>query len=261
MCALGYTYYMQTLIQPLTSLGLTETEAALYVAGSRVQSSTVQELVRATKLKRPTIYHALRTLGEKGLVTERRTRGTLRFSMSPTQHLHALLAEQKRQVDERAATLTTLLPLLDKERLARTDGVEVVQYDGMKMVMDVAFRCKSKHWDIIAPYNNFLREYDKTFAQQYLHARTYHNITSRTLWEDGAKNGRKLTEEEKKNRQPRLMPWVMHGRFKSMIILFDSSIAVFSSLDKQSAMLITSPDIHALFQAMFDCIWEFSEAY
>lgn len=255
---------MNALVQSLVSLGLTETEATLYSVGSRAMSSSVQELVRATKLKRPTMYHALRTLGEKGLVTEKRTRGVLRFSMSPSQHLHALIAEQKRKADERAATLTTLLPLLDKERLARTDGVDVVQYDGiegMKMVMDVAFRCTSKHWDIIAPYNNFLREYDATFAQQYLHARTFHNITSRTLWEDGMRNSRKLTEEEKKNRQPRLMPWVMHGRFKSMIILFDSSIAVFSSLDKQSAMLITSPDMHALFQAMFDCIWEFSEAY
>ena len=57
------------------------------------------------------------------------------------------------------------------------------------------------------------------------------------------------------------MPWVMHGKFKSMMILFDDKIAIFSSYEKLSTIFITSKEMHTMFQAMFEGLWEFSEQY
>ena len=251
--------------QLLVNIGLTSTEARIYLAGLVSQPLTIQELVRKTKIKRPTVYHAIGTLIEKGLVAERKTAKRSNFSMSDPENIRALIEIQKETIEERAKKLEALIPLLvHQKKSEKKEAVSAVQYtgiEGMKMVMDLAFSCKTRHWDVIAPYKNFLREYDKDYAQRYLNARKYYSITSRTLWEESMRDGRKLTREEIQERNPRLMPRVMHGKFKSMMILFDDKIAIFSSYDKLSAILITSNDLYTMFQAMFEGLWESSEQY
>ncbi|HWP61080.1 MAG TPA: hypothetical protein VN495_00565, partial [Candidatus Paceibacterota bacterium] len=184
--------------------------------------------------------------------------------MSAPEHLRGLVERKKETIETHERELDELLPLLRAQKLEKKiDGVSVVHYsgiDGMKTVMDMAFYCKSKKWNIIAPYVNFLREYDKDYAQRYLRARKYYGITSRALWEKRAQT-RKLSAQEIKERNPRVMPSVMHGRFKSMMIIFDDKIAIFSSYEKLSAILITSKELHGMFLAIFEGLWEVSERY
>ncbi len=248
----------------LIGLGLTRTEAKIYLAGLASDALTVQEIGHKTKIKRPTIYHAIGTLTEKGLVSERKKGGKIRYSMCPPDTIRGLVEEQRQELEARSKKLEELIPLLVSQIKPDGDGASVVQYsgiDGMKLVMDIAFYCKSKKWDIIAPYQNFLREYDREYADRYLRARKHYGITSRTLWEDGMRTSRTLTDEERHERNPRLMPWVMHGKFKSMMFLFDDKIAIFSSFDKPSAILITSQELNGMFEALFEGLWDASEAY
>lgn len=245
-------------------LGLTPTEASIYIAGLSSESLTIKEIGLKTKVKRPTIYHSLGTLQEKGLVFEKKDGVKNRFSMSSPELVRTLVERKRESVERQSSSLDGLIALLKiEEKKKGADGVEVVQYrgtEGMKMVLDVAFYCKSKKWDIIAPIQNFLREYDREYAERYKNARKYHHITARTLWEFTS-GTRELTSDEIKDRNPRYMPAVMQGRFKSMMILFDDKVAIFSSYENLSAVLITSKDIHGLFQAMFEGLWEVSERY
>ncbi len=50
----------------LASLGLTKTEAAIYRVGLSRSPASATELSRRTGIKRPTVYHALETLMQKG---------------------------------------------------------------------------------------------------------------------------------------------------------------------------------------------------
>lgn len=249
----------------LISIGLTATEAKLYLAGLTAGALSVQGLSKATTIKRPTVYHAIGTLLEKGLVAEKKVGGKIRYAMASPEHIRGVIEQQEEKVEKSAQRVDALISLLAQQAVNVPPlGAQVVQYsgiEGMKMVMDIAFYCTSKKWSVIAPYKNFLREYDKDYAQRYLRARKYHGITSRTLWEDGSKESRSLSPAEVKERNPRLMPWAMHGKFKSMMILFDDKVAVFSSLSTPSAILITSAELHHMFQAMFDGLWDASERY
>ena len=190
--------------ESLVNVGLTSTEAKIYLAGLVSDSLTIQELGQKTKIKRPTIYHAIGTLTEKGLVAEKKIGNKSHFSMAAPENIRGLVELQKETIEKRAKKLDDLIPLLvQQKKINNKDGVSVVQYsgiEGMKMVMDIAFYCKSRRWDIIAPYKNFLREYDKDYAQRYLNARKYHGITSRTLWEDGMRDSRKLPPDEARER-------------------------------------------------------------
>ena len=185
--------------------------------------------------------------------------------MSSPDHIRALVERQKEEIAERAQKLEDLIPLLTRmSQNKEGEHTSVVTYegiDGVKDVMDIAFYCRSKHWDIIAPRKNFLRDYNKEYAVRYLSARKHHGIIARTLWEFTLPSGRELSDEEIRERNPRFMPAAMQGKFKSMMILFDDKIAIFSSYEKMSAILITGKETSGMFQAMFDGLWEFSEEY
>jgi hypothetical protein len=181
--------------------------------------------------------------------------------MAHPEYVRQLFDIKQAELDTQVARLDTIIPLLltihtdvEKTEVTHHTGLE-----GAKLVMDAAFRCKSKHWDIIAPYHNFLRD-EKEFASQYLRTRAVRGITARTLWEL-KKDDRPLSDEEFQNRQPRILPAALKGKFASMCIIFDDKIALFTSHKNLSAILITSKETHALFQAMFNGLWELSDPY
>ena len=247
----------------LTSFGLTSTEASLYIAGLGQHPCTIQTLAKETHIKRPTIYHALGTLLEKGLVQERKHGSKTEYVMAHPEHIHSLVEVRRATLDAQAKQLDSLIPLLIHKQSDAEINLEVIHQhgaEGVKMVMNVAFRAKSKHWDIIAPYQNFLREFDAAYAEQYLRTRKIRGITARTLWEIKP-GGRRLTAEEQAERNPRLMPKALQGKFSSMLFMFDDKVAIFSPHKNQSAILITSSDIHAMFSSMFNGLWEQSEPY
>ena len=246
----------------LTKLGLTPTESAVYLTGLKQSVIEVQELIKNTGIKRPTIYHALETLIEKGLVAKHATAGKTRYIMSHPRQLQALLAQSASRVAHQQQLADFLIPQLptgdqesDKTVIAQYDGIE-----GVKFVIDTALYCKSKKWDIIAPVKNFFSDFDPKYARYYLETRAYRNITTRSLWEKAAAR-RALTRDEIKNRQPRILPPAMHGKFKSVVIIFDHHVAIIGSVTDTTAILITSKEVHETFAAMFEGLWVASEKY
>lgn len=256
---------MPSLLESLVAMGLTETEAKIYVTGLAHSSVTLQELARQTAIKRPTLYHALRRLMERGLVAERKTGGNKSsFTMAPPETMFAMLERQRETIDEQTKALTAVLSSLQRGKgFAKGEDASIVHYHGaqeMKMVMDIAFYCKSKRWSVIAPYKNFVRDSGPEYGQKYLRARKNHKIVSRVLLER-VPGARKMSPLEMKERNPRYMPASMHGKFQSMIMLFDDKVALFSSYESLSAILITSKELHAMFLAMYDALWEAGEKY
>jgi sugar-specific transcriptional regulator TrmB len=252
---------MKELEEALSELGLTTTEAKIYLAGRKYGAIGVHDIAKHTRLKRPTIYHALETLAEKGLAARRGTGSKIIFSMSPPEHLKNILKVQQEVLQKQVKTLDTLLPLLIQQTPQDTDTISTIQYDGIegvKMVVDIALFCRKQHWDILAPAKNFFSDFDKKYAAYYLEQRQLRHITSRSLWERGI-GRRKLTPIEIKERNPRYLPKTMEGSFKSVLILFDDKVAIISSLQKLSAILITSQEIHDLFAAMFEGVWQSSK--
>lgn len=255
---------MQATKSSLAALGLPAAEAQLYLAGLPRPGASLQDLCRATGLKRGTAYRVLRSLTEQGLAAEKKVSNKSLFTMAEPEGLRTILERQRERVDARMGALNALLPsLLRVAGTGKTEDVSVTQHhgiEGMKAVVDAALYCKSRHWDIIAPVGNFLRDHDPDYARKYLRARRSHRITARTLWERKP-GARKLTPEEIRWRNPRFMPAAMRDKFPSMLILFDDKVALFSSYQKKSALLITSKEIHGMFAAMFEALWEAGEEY
>lgn len=253
---------MDHLQDSLQTLGLSATEAEIYLAGLAQPDVGATQLAHQTGIKRPTVYHALETLLQKGLVSKKGT-GTHRiFTMTAPQHISRLLDAKMEQLKKQKEGLDALVALLVKQQRAGSTGsIEVKQYqgiDGIKLVVEEALYCRSRRWDILAPRKNFFSEFDPDYAQYYLSARKKRGIVSRSLWESLA--GKHLTQEFVAERNPRLLPASMHGKFQTVMILFDEKVALISSYKALSAILLDSKELHDFFTAMFDGLWERSSS-
>ncbi len=255
---------MNQIEKTLIALGLTKTEASLYLAGLSHESVGVQQLAKETNIKRPTIYHSLHTLLAKGLVEELGRDGRLEFVMTPPDQLVRLVQKQKENLKHHEAELMKVIPILRQAKRSASEEISTVHYEGIegiKTAVDIALYCKSREWDIIAPIKNFFSDFEKEYAEYYMNTRKQRGIVTRTLWEKGMRPGRRLTADEMRQRRPRIMPQSMQGKLKSVLIIFDNKVAIISSLEKLSATIITSQETHDMFKAVFEGLWEASEEY
>jgi len=253
----------------IDGLGLSPTEAKIYVAGLPHAAVGVRELVKRTGVKRPTAYHALETLLQKGLASKSAAAGRVTFSMTAPERFGSLIDRQIGALENKKRSLASVLPHLASLRAAGTgEGARVSHYegiDGIKTVVDEALYCRSGRWDIIAPRRNFFSEFDHAYADYFMGTRRQRNIVARSLWERtpnaGGKPGRMLSADDLRLRQPRYLPDVMRGKFQSVVIVFDDAVALISSYKNLSAVLIRSKEINAMMAAMFEGLWSAAEPY
>lgn len=254
---------MEQINQILKKIGLTETETAVYLTGLNYDSISVNELEIRTTIKRTTIYHALDTLLQKGLVAKKNTGAKLAFTMTNPKNITQLINKEISQLNEHLLEFTKILPLLNQRSGRQEIKSKVSHYtgiDGIKIVVEEALYCQNRHWDIIAPNINFFSQFDKKYAQYYINTRQARGISARSLWEFNFER-RALTPEEIRLRSPRFLPQSMQGQFKSVIIIFDDKVALISSIDELTAILIDSQEIHDTFAALFEGLWSGSHAY
>jgi len=252
---------MSQINDTLKNLGLTETEIKIYLTGLNYNSIGVSELVKQTKINRTTVYHAVGTLMQKGLLAQKGTGARLVFMMTKPENIENLLNEKINLLEKQKTEIAEIIPLLKQHTETSETKMIVSHYqgiEGIKLVIEDALYCKSRHWDIIAPIKNFFSEFDKTYAKYFIETRIQRGLTSRSLWEY-KESQKSMTSQEIKERNPRILPSVMHGRFKTVVCIYDDKVLYISSLKELSAILIQSQELHDTMQAIFDGLWENSE--
>ena len=247
----------------LRQIGLTDTEVSIYLSGLSRKNVGVSELIKETGINRTTIYHALETLSQKGLVAKKGTGSRLNFIMVQPDNLQRLLDSKIKILQSQKESLKEVIPFLvgmQGKSGARINVSHFEGIEGIKTVIEEAIYCRERKWDIIAPAENFFSEFDKEYAKYFLEARRRKGIVSRSLWEK-TENRKPLSEIEKKERNPRLLPSVMYGKFRSVIIIFDDKVAFITSLKELSAILVQSREIRDTLDAIFEGLWTGSKEY
>ncbi len=240
----------------LTTIGLTTTEAQLYTTGLQYGPQGVAALVTHTGLNRATVYHAIDTLLEKGLAAKKQYQGVLTVTMSEPQHLEQYLKGQQAALSAKQAQVAAVVPLLQQQH-SDQQRPEVLHYqgvNGVQQAVEDALYCASRHWDIIAPVKNFFSEFDAQYAQYFIDTRQRRGITARSLWEPKASHVN-LTTESIAQRNPRILPPAMHGRFKGVLCLYDQSMLFVSSTDELTAVIIRSSEFYTMQAAIFEGLW------
>lgn len=247
----------------LKNLGFTETESKIYITGLAYDAIGVTKLSKLTGIQRTTIYHAIETLEQKGLISKRVQSGKLNFSMVSPEELESVLNQKIADLERCRPEIKEIMPFLS-QKVPAGENARIYQFEGIqgiKTVVEEALYCKSRTWDIIAPAKNFFSEFDKQYARYYSQQRKLNGIKSRTLWESKPGSTMSLSSEERKQRNPRILPKAMHGRFSSVVIIFDDKVALISSLVERSAVIIKSKDFSQTIGTMFEGLWSVSSEY
>jgi sugar-specific transcriptional regulator TrmB len=246
----------------LTSLGLSDTERQLYLIGLDLTEATVSDLIRKTTINRTTAYHALGTLQQKGLATEVKVQGKLVYSMAEPQKLSTLLDRQKVEIDNQKLELESITHLFPLPSVGPTETTSVEKFEGLegvKEAVEKALYSKERHWEIIAPRNNFFSQVDKSYADYFMDRRKSRGIHARTLWEKPLGPLPSLGLNDLLIRKPRYLPESFRNRFKSVIIIFDNKALFITSAEKEAAILVESEEITETLKVLFEALWQLSE--
>lgn len=243
----------------LAELGLTESEIDVYLAMRR-GIIRVQDIVKVTGRKRPTIYYALDSLQKRGLISKTGQSGEAAVRVESTKRLVIIAEEQKKKSE----VLLRELELYAAE-LAAHDGVvrerpSVSFFEGVDAIKGVIMEtlyCMTKEICVVAPQDNFFIQVGHDFREKYVDVRGKRGIRTRSLWE-------KPTDMKTYARyysglsDIRILPLVMRGAFESTVFLYDDKTLYISSAKNSYCILVTSREHHATMKAWFEGLWSTS---
>lgn len=243
----------------LSDYGMNQTEIEVYLCILESPGIRVADIQRQTSLGRTTIYYCLAQLKSDGLLSENLQNNVKTYRATTPEHLRRSIelniGEEQRKLD----ALTVLKPVFDTLPSKKPDGeTYIARFEGVKAVklaIEEAFRCESKHWHVIASRDNFLYHTSKQYQQYYLSERKRRNIISKTLWEP-TDSFSKLSLEDTFYRNPRKLPHEFLGAFTSLVILYDDVTLVVDPYKQKTAYAIHDSTSTQLLRLMLELIWK-----
>lgn len=240
----------------LQKLGLSESETTVYlrmIAGAR----TALDVIKTTKMKRPTVYYALNSLEKRGLVSKSGKLADFTFTLSPLERLLAIAKEKEDEAASLTEQIGELIPNLISSPSTKIEKPAVSFYEGIDavkhVVMDVMYS-KSKQVSLIVPEHTFFWGFGEPFLRKFIEERRSRNITTRNLWEAEIKS-QDYKQYYSDLSKVRMLPDVMQGKFKSTIFMFDDKTLYVSSYENCYAILVTSQEHTDTMSALFEGLW------
>ncbi len=239
----------------LLRLGLSDSEVTVYMAMlSGVH--TARNLVKVTRLKRPTVYYVLGCLEKRGLVSKTGRDGD-GLVVEPAGKLAVIAKERSLEALQQQADIEALVPILTATMSTPSQKPTVAFFEGAGAVRSAIMETlygKSKQIDSIIPAQNFFWQTGADFVELFVTERTSRKIKTRNLWETPASKAVMRRYYEGLS-QVRILPSIMHGKFQTSIFVYGDTTLYVASKSASYCVRITSKDHTDAVRAMFDGIW------
>ena len=240
-------------IKTLAEIGLSPAEASVYSA-LLVGAKSVQEIIKITTEKRPTVYYSLNSLEKRGLVSKTGSDYGSKFQLEPAEKLEELV---QANIRKQTTLLTETRKIKDLFSNGNTAQKILVSYfDSLESIKTAIFFClysKEKTIRSIVPGQNFFHELGKDFVSAYVKEKAKRKIKTTALWEDIPT--KQILEEYYENSSIRQLPTDMHNSFDTTIFMYDDKTLYISPLKEQYAVLIQSQGHAKLMRTTFDYLW------
>lgn len=246
----------------LKKLGLSESEITVYL---RMAAGAVsaRDLMKTTKMKRPTIYYALNSLEKRGLVSKNGKETDATFSLAPFERLMALAKEKENEAMYLTEQISELVPALSNLGKSKMEKPTVSFYEGVDavkhVIMDVMYS-KSRKVDVIAPAKNFFWGVGREFLTKYVEERRRRKIVARNLWEVEI-GTMEFSEYYSDFSEVRMMPDVMKNKFTTTIMLFDDKTLYISSYENAYAIMVNSQEHKDTVSALYEGLWAIAKKH
>lgn len=248
------------MIDQLQKLGLTQKEAALYIAALELGSpSAVSTLAKKASINRTTAYDILEQLVHKGiLIVQKKSSGRFYQAMPPAK-LIAHLKEESKKFERLAEEAEKIMPELNSH--FRPSGrPKIYFYEGEEGLIRAYEETLTSSEEILA-YASDQANQDAVpwYFPKYYERRTQKGIPIRAIFPDTPKDRQRHARDKEELRQSRIVPKNILD-FTPEINFFDNKIMI-ADWKEKLGIIIESKEIAKAFKQTFELAWEAAEKY
>lgn len=242
----------------LQQLGLSEKEAAVFIALLKLGTSEVREIARVSGLVRPTVYFCLERLTRQGLVEMSVKRGKKAYTAVEPAELLKLVQTKKLEIETKEKSLLKALPRLESLARHGTVSTDVRVYEGVPSLWKLARELLHDRRDFYFLYSG------ATVLQFTTLAQLLKKFTKKRRQIGGSKvyaisdrnsiNERRFREGDTDFREIRFLSKPIS--FESIFCLCGNKIVLVSLKGAPKAVVIENEPMAAIMQFLFWSLWE-----
>lgn len=239
------------LIKILTSLGLSDKEAAIYLAAVETGTAPVSGLAKAAKINRVTTYDILEKLKKKGLISH--------FTKTQVKYFTATKPEiLLEEFEKRTSDLRTSMPKF-KKLTGETNHPRVRYFEGLEGIKTIYSDTLTSKTEILNFSNSKeIRKAWPNYDEEYVTKRAEKKIFLKGICPKDKAGEIVKSEDQKYHRECRLIDSNQFD-FTNEINIYDDKVSIISFKDELIGMIIESPEIANSQRAIFEMCWKFSE--
>ncbi|MBI5138384.1 MAG: hypothetical protein HZA95_01130 [Candidatus Vogelbacteria bacterium] len=247
---------MNLLIQKLQDLGLSEKEAAVYVASLELGPQPVQDIAERAKVNRATTYVVIEALIKMGLMSSFEKDKKTLFVAEDPHNLSRLVEKQKALLEKRARDVEDTISEL--EGRASTAGERpTVRYvegtQGLNTILDYFVRPKYKE---VASFTRLdsMRRVSPDARPDIIKARIEKKIKARLIYSnpEGPVQGMDNNDEDRES----IHISDKEFDFDGDITLFGDKVSICSFKGNPVGIIIEHPEIAKVMWALFNLAWK-----
>lgn len=252
----------RTLEPELKKLGLSDKEAAVYLAALALGPTTVQQISRRARVARATTYLVLESLVGMGLVTQYTEAGKTMYVAEHPRQLDELLSRRVGEVTEQRGRLVDLLPKL--EALVRLqDDRPVVRYyegiEGLRAMQSELVRHGTRDGDIsynLSPLDDLVTMFG---AEDFLYTRPRkaRGLRARSLFTTRSEKRKKdfLASAPAQLAERRFVPAAEYTS-GSALSIYEDWVAIGTLRGRQGGVIIEGESTAAMMRELFEMAWK-----
>ena len=237
----------------LEDIGMSPAEIIVYIS-LLDGSQSVQEIMKVTSEKRPTIYYSLNSLEKRGLVSKTGKEYGNKFQIESIDNLLELVNRNIRKQNDLLEKTKKLKDFYPKNKI--NDKVLVSHFDNLEAIKTAVFYSlygKGKTIRTIVPANNFFHQMGKDFIEEYVNEKLKRNIKTKALWEDIP--SKSIIKNYYPDSEIKQLPVDIHNNFDTTIFIYDDKTLYIAPKKENYAVLIQSKDHAKMMNSLFENIW------
>lgn len=242
----------------LETIGLTKKEADLYELLLRLGETEAGQIIKASKLKRATVYKTLYSLEKKDLVSKKDVEKKIHFRPEPPSHLLSL-SENRFQTLERARSqLQAFIPQMTSSYILAVEKPVVSTFeglDGLKEIYEDTLR-EGKEISAVLQTSDVNAEMFSWLTRSYVKRRTKLKIHAKVIVATGSWSKEYTRRDKKEYRTTKVVSSKLFP-IQHEVDIYSDKVA-FLNYKKGEALIgvvIRHPQIAQTMKAWFDLAW------
>jgi len=234
----------------LKELGLEDNEIKVYLVCLSDNGLNVKQIAERTQLIRTTIYGLLKSLMNKGLISNIDKEGVMSFhAVSPKELINIL--------DEKKAKIESIIPQLEQYAKFMPSTLKIESFEGINGVHTITNDIISKSDAIVKVIGAGQKwlEFSNIFTSIYYRRKKEMNVHTKTILADIKEEKLFLKSKKSINSEIRFLKGVNFGN-TTIYIYHDKVSFVVYDKDKARGFIIRDAEFNRIQNLIFDGMWE-----